>query len=61
MGLDRHLYFRSEVSKTIPTGKKWIHIQASIENEHPKKHEVISQHFSEQCSFKYLITFMLLI
>lgn len=40
MGLDRHLYFRSEVSKNHPTGKKWVHIQASIEIEQPKVQEV---------------------
>lgn len=40
MGLDRHLYFRSEISENNPTGKKWVHIQASIETEKPKKQEV---------------------
>jgi len=40
VGLDRHLYFRSEISKNYPTGKKWIHIQASIEIEQPKEQEV---------------------
>lgn len=40
MGLDRHLYFRSEVSKDNPTGKKWVHIQASFEIEKVNKQEV---------------------
>ncbi|KAL4141811.1 hypothetical protein QTP88_004372 [Uroleucon formosanum] len=39
VGLDRHLYFRSDISKNYPTGKKWIHIQASIEIEQPKERE----------------------
>lgn len=41
MGLDRHLYFRSEISDDEPTGKKWIHIQASVKIEQPKEQEVI--------------------
>jgi len=41
VGLDRHLYFRSDISKNYPTGKKWIHIQASIEIEQPKEQEVL--------------------
>lgn len=41
VGLDRHLYFRSDISKNYPTGKKWIHIQASIETVQPKKQEVL--------------------
>lgn len=40
VGLDRHLYFRSEVSKNDPTGKKWVHIQASLEIEQVNKQEV---------------------
>lgn len=40
MGLDRHLYFRNEVSKDNLTGKKWINIKASIEMEGPKKKQV---------------------
>lgn len=40
MGLDRHLYFRSEISKDDPTGKKWVRLQASVEIEQPKEQEV---------------------
>ncbi|VVC27895.1 Peroxin/Ferlin domain,Beta-propeller repeat TECPR,Peroxin domain [Cinara cedri] len=35
VGLDRHLYFRSEISEDEPTGKKWVHILASVEIEQP--------------------------
>lgn len=42
MGLDRHLYFRNEISQNNPTGKKWVHVQASFEIEH-KKQEVFKK------------------
>lgn len=45
MGLDRHLYVRSEISKNNPTGKKWICIQASIEIKKIYKTEVIFDTF----------------
>lgn len=56
MGLDRHLYFRSEVSVNDPTGKRWVHIQASIETELPKKEEV----FLKYSSYCYIFFFRVL-
>lgn len=47
MGLDRHLYLRTDISKNDPTGKKWVLIRASIEIEQPKKQEVTFQHFND--------------
>lgn len=53
MGLDRHIYFRSEVSVNNPTGKRWVHIQASIETELPKKEEVFLKYFLYYYTFLF--------
>lgn len=34
------MYFRSDISENNPTGKKWVHVRASIKTEKPKKQEV---------------------
>jgi len=57
VGLDRHLYLRSDVSGNNPTGQKWVHIRASIEVDRPEEPEVgglLSLFRCFECRLKFI-------